>query len=206
MHSSRSSTDPVRLLVDINHAAKVWFILFLVAILALICCLAAQLFPQTKALTRYIVVDSRGVTQPAVDVLLAQATNVHFRAAADATSALLDRRPNDFDHPELLGELFLPKALDKARAWCESERPQRTSRSLHQKAEPSHYHYARLNDDRVLVTVQGQVILVGNVGGQPLVDSARFTLELQFVTNPDLTSNAQHPLLVSNFRYETVTH
>lgn len=198
--------DPIRLLVDINHAAKIWFVLFLVSMVALMCSLVSQLFPQTTALTRYIVVDSRGVTTPAVDVLLSQATNIHFRAAADATSALLDRRPSDFDHPELLAELFLPKALEKARAWSESERQQRALRSLHQKAEPSHYHYARLNDDRVLVTVQGQMILVGTVGGQPLVDSARFTLELQLVNNPDLASNARHPLLVSNFRYETSPH
>lgn len=202
MNSSKSSTDPIRLLVDLNFAAKVWFSLFLLEALALVGVLAAQLFPQRLTTTRYVVVDSRGASMLGHEMPLTEATNVQFRAAADATLALLDRRPNDFDHPELLAELYMPPALAKAREWAERERPERTARSLHQKAEPTHYRYGRLNDQRVLVTITGQLILVGSIGGQSLVDSARFQLELQLIHNPDLASNARHPLVVNNFRYE----
>ena len=206
MTPARSSPDPIRLLVDLNYAAKVWFALYLVTTLALICSLVIQLFPHNSTVTRYVMVDSRGVTTLGQEVALSEATKVQFRAAEDATLALLDRRPNDFDHPELLAELFMPPALAKAREWADRERPERTARSLHQKAEPSHYQYARLNDNRVLVTITGQLVLVGSIGGQPLVDSARFQLELQLVNNPDLASNARHPLIVTNFRYELLPH
>ncbi len=205
MNSSRSP-DPIRLLVDLNYAAKIWFVLFLITTLALVSSLVVQLFPRTHLETRYIVVDSRGASTPGYDVPLTGATNLQFRAAADATSALLDRRPNGFDHPELLAELFQPVALEKARAWSDRERPERTSKAIHQKAEPTHFEYGQLSDNRVLVTIKGQLILVGTIGTQPLVDSTQFQLELQLVINPDLASNARHPILVSNFRYEQLPH
>ncbi|MBL9170589.1 MAG: hypothetical protein JNN07_22850 [Verrucomicrobiales bacterium] len=194
--------EPTRLLVDLNYAAKIWFLLFLVATVSLVCSLIIQLSPPTRVETRYIVVDSRGATTMGYNVRLQDATNVHFRAAADATFALLNRRPSGFDQPELLAELFQPAALEKARAWSDREKAERTSKSIHQKAEASHYEYGQLSDGRALVTIKGQLILVGTIGSQHLVESTRFQLELQLALNPDLTSNARHPLLVSNFRYE----
>ena len=107
--------DPVRLLVDINYAAKVWFTLFLLIAVALVCSVASQLIPHNSTVIKYVVVDSRGVTMEGHDLALGEATNVQYRAAEDATMALLDRRPNDFDHPELLAELFMPAALRKAQ-------------------------------------------------------------------------------------------
>ncbi len=205
-HSPRRSVDPVRLLVDMNLAAKVWFGLFVLSLLTQIATPVWQFFTRATTVERFIVIDGQGVTRSGYVTALTQATNVQLRTAEDATRALLDRQPNDFDRPQLVAELFLPGAFAKAREWAEQERPERVARMLHQKAEPSRYQLAKLNDERVLATVSGQLVLAGSVGGQPLADSAKFTLELQLVPNPDLANNARTPLVVSNFRYELFPH
>lgn len=198
-----SRFSPARLLTDLNYAAKIWFGLFLLMTLSQILTLILLLRPQTLNAGRTLFVASNGRGYPGEITDLAALTNLHVRVAEDATTVLLNRNPSGFDQPERIGWLFLPEAAAQARAECDQELPDRQSRQLRQKPEIARLQYLSVSNQRILVTVFGQLVQAGTFNGQPLPQTVPFQLNLDLVPNPNLTMNGAFPLVVQRFRYES---
>ncbi len=201
--SSARSFAPVRLLVDLNFAAKIWFGLFLFMALCEAATLGLLLRPRPVDQRRTVFIASDGRGYGGSETELSALTNAHVRAAEDVIQALLNRNPSGFDQPERITLLFRPEAARKARADCDQESPDRRARLLHEKAQITRLQYLEASNQRILFTVQGYVMQSGAFNSQPLVNSLPFQIELELVPNPNLTLQAAFPLVVHHYRYET---
>lgn len=207
MNNTPSSTGkpfaPARLLYDLNLAAKVWFGLFLFMAFCEAATLMLLLRPRRvdERQVLFVASDGRGYGGDVVE--LAALTNLHVRAAEDVTHALFNRNPVDFDQPERITLLFLPEAARQARADCEQESADRRLRQLRQKPEITRLQYLEASNQRILFTVQGQLVQAGAFNGQALVNAIPFQLDLELVPNSNLALQSAFPLVVHRFRYET---
>ncbi len=197
---SRSSFHPVRLFVDMNLAARFWFVLFLLTLTALV---TERIFTARQPPERLAVIDSSGAPVPADVFRFGQATNLHLQQARLATHAFLNRDPGGFDHPELLQLMFLTDAREKAHRQLADEAPEREAKQFHQKVEIGRVDLLETRDDRLLVHVTGQLIRTGAFQNRPLVEAVPFRLALKMRRNPDLLHNGRFPTAVADFRYET---
>lgn len=199
--SSARAFAPVRLLVDLNFAAKIWFGLFLFMALCEAATLVMLLRPRRADERQVVFIASNGRGYGGNETELAALTNLHVRAAEDVTQALLNRNPAGFDQPERITLLFQPEAARRAQADCDQESPDRRLRQLHEKAQITRLQYLEASNQRILFTVHGYLVQSGAFNGQPLVNSLPFQLDLELVPNPNLTLQAAFPLVVH--RYET---
>ena len=195
--------SPARLLVELNLAAKVWFGLFLLMALCEAATLGLLWRPRhtEDRPVLFVAGDGRGYGGNPAE--LSTLTNLHVRAAEDVTLAFFNRNPADFDQPERIPLLFLPEAARQARADCEQDAADRRARQLRQKPEITRLEYLDASNQRILFTVQGQLVQAGVFHGQPLVSAVPFQLDLELVPNPNLALHAAFPLVVQRFRYET---
>ena len=74
---------------------------------------------------------------------------------------------------------------------------------MHEKVEITRLQYLEASNQRILFTVQGQLLQFGSFNGQPLMNSIPFQLDLELVPNPNLLLQAAFPLVVHHYRYET---
>ena len=205
--SHKRPFTPARLLVDLNFAAKVWFGLFLLMAFCEAATLVLLLRPKRLDDRQILFVAATGIVYGGEEVDFSTITNLHVRAAEDATLVFFNRNPTDFDQPERVSLLFLPEAARDARSDCEQESAYRTARQLHQMAKITRLQYLEASNDRILFTVQGQLIQAGAFNNQPLVSAMPFQLDLELVRNPNLTLSAAFPLVVKRFlRYENPAH
>ncbi len=198
-----SSFSPARLLTDLNYAAKIWFGLFLLMGFSQALTLILLLRPSTMEAGKISFVTSDGTPLGAVLTPLVSLTNLHVRAAEDATLLLLNRNPAGFDFPDRISWLYLPEAAAQALTECEQERPDRQLRQLRQKPEIARIHYLSVSDNRIMVSVSGQVIQMGAFNGRPLAQAVPFQLDLDLVPNPNLAMNGVFPLVVRRYLYES---
>ena len=197
------SFAPVRLLVDLNFAAKIWFGLFLFMAFCEAATLVLLLRPRRAEERQVVFIASNGRGYGGNETELSALTNLHVRAAEDVIQAFLNRNPSDFDQPERIILLFQPEAARKARADCDRETPERRLHQLQEKAQITRLQYLEASNQRILFTVQGLLMQSGAFNGQPLVNSLPFQLDLELVPNPNLTLQAAFPLVVHHYRYET---
>ena len=90
-----------------------------------------------------------------------EAKELHAQQAELATFAFLERNPKDFDHPDLLRQLFLKAALQKAQDHRTREAVEFRAKQLHQKPEFARIDILATRENEVLATVSGQVIRSG---------------------------------------------
>ena len=123
--SSTRSFAPVRLLVDLNFAAKIWFGLFLFMAFCEAATLVLLLRPRRAEERQVVFIASNGRGYGGNETELSALTNLHVRVAEDVTQAFLNRNPRDFDQPERITLLFQPEVARRARADCDRETPER---------------------------------------------------------------------------------
>lgn len=195
--------EPAGLLFNLNLSAKVWFGMFLFMSLALMVSLIASLFPRKASTESVIVVGANGEIYQGGYQHWTAVTNLHIRTAELATQALLLRSPAGFDIPGQLDLLYLPEAAARAREQCDGEAADRLARELRQKPEIFDLRYLRLSNERIRVTVRGEVVQAGFFSGQPIVHAIPFQLDLELIRNPNLALSGLAPFVVRHFIYET---
>lgn len=200
--TARRAFHPLRLFVDMNLAAKFWFALFLLTLLAL---LAQSWWTTHRPQERVVVIDSAGSAISAPLLSFQQATNLHLQQATLATHAFLSRHPLDFDQPELLRLMFLTDAWNQARRQFDDELPERTGKQWHQKPEIARIDLLETRQDQILIQVSGQLVRSGVFQDRTFAETVPFRLSLKMLRNPDLTHNGRFPTAVLAFRllYET---
>ena len=130
----RRAANPTRLFVERDRLAWWWFLCALVVLIA-----AAldryHLVNAFKQRERVVIIDPAGTFYVSPLLKFDDANELHAQQSTLATVAFLQRNPKDFDNPELLKQMFLKSAHEKAQAQRLSEEAEFKAKQLHQKPE-----------------------------------------------------------------------
>jgi len=194
--------NPTRVLVDKDSAAFFWFLIAVAAVVVAVVqpyFLAAKL----KERERVVIVDPAGTYYVSPVLQFQEAKDLHAQQATLATVALLDRNPKGFDNAELLKQMFLKTAHQKAMDLLFADEAEFQAKQLHQKAEISEIKLLETRESYVLTQVNGQLVRTGVFQGKAFSEGIPFTLSLRMVRNPDMTKNGRFPTAVGGFKYES---
>lgn len=193
--------DPVRIFIDKDRLARFWF---LAAVVVLIGAAVEriQLVKTLKERERVVIVDPAGTFFVSPLLQFQEARELHAQQSTLAAVAFLERNPRGFDHPELLKQMFLKHAHEKARAQWSFDEPEFKAKQLHQKVEIAKIEFLETRSDAMLTQVSGQLIRSGIFQERPFTEALSFTLKLKVRRNPNMLENGRFPTAVQDFKYE----
>jgi len=193
--------DPIRVFVDKDRLAKFWF-LAAVAVLVGASIDRIALAKTLKERERVVIIDPAGTFYVSPLLHFQEARELHAQQSTLAAIAFLERNPKDFDHPDLLKQMFLKQAYAKARAEFTDEEPEFKAKQLHQKAEIAKIDFLETRTDAVLTQVTGQLIRSGVFEERAFTEAVPFTLRLKMLRNPNMVENGRFPTAIQDFKYE----
>jgi hypothetical protein len=194
-------TDPVRVLIDKDRLARFWF-LAVIAVLVGAAIERIHLARTLKERERVVIIDPAGTFFVSPLLQFQEARDLHAQQSTLAAVAFLERNPKGFDHPELLKQMFLKQAREKAYAEWSSEEPEFKAKQLHQKAEIAKIDFLETRSDAVLTQVSGQLIRSGIFQERAFSEAVPFTLKLKMLRNPNMVENGRFPTAIQDFKYE----
>jgi hypothetical protein len=198
----RRAANPTRLFVERDRLAWWWFLCALVVLIA-----AAldryHLVNAFKQRERVGIIDPAGTFYVSPLLKFDDANELHAQQSTLATVAFLQRNPKDFDNPELLKQMFLKSAHEKAQAQRSSEEAEFKAKQLHQKPEIARIDVLETRTDAVLTQVSGQIIRNGIFQEKAFTEAIAFSLKLKLQRNPNMVENGRFPTAVKDFNYET---
>jgi hypothetical protein len=195
------STDPIRIFIDKDRLARFWF-LAAIAVLVSAAIERIHLVRTLKERERVVIVDPTGTFFVSPLLHFQEARDLHAQQSTLAAVAFLERNPKGFDHPELLKQMFLKAAHEKARAQWSTEEAEFKAKQLHQKAEIAKIDFVETRSDAVLTQVSGQLIRSGVFENRAFSESMPFTLKLKMLRNPNMVENGRFPAAIQDFKYE----
>jgi hypothetical protein len=194
--------SPARLFVDRDRLAWWWFICAGVILVA-----AAldryHLVNAFKQRERVVIIDPAGTFYVSPLLQFEEANELHAQQSTLATIALLQRNPKDFDQGEMLKQMFLKSAHEKALVLRSSEDAEFKAKQVHQKPEIARIDVLETRSDAVLTQVNGQLIRSGIFQDKAFTESLPFTLKLKLQRNPNMVENGRFPTAIKDFKYET---
>ncbi len=193
--------DPIRVFVDKDRLAKFWF-LAAVAVLVGAAIERIHLARTLKERERVVIVDPAGTFFVSPLLHFQEARELHAQQSTLAAVAFLERNPKDFDHPDLLKQMFLKQAYEKARSEFTAEEPEFKAKQLHQKAEIAKIDFLETRNDAVLTQVSGQLVRSGVFQERAFTEAVPFTLKLKMLRNPNMVENGRFPTAIQDFKYE----
>ncbi|MEY2537019.1 MAG: hypothetical protein QOG67_759 [Verrucomicrobiota bacterium] len=193
--------DPIRVFVDKDRLAKFWF-LAAVAVLIGAAIERIHLARTLKEQERVVIIDPAGTFFVSPLLHFQEARELHAQQCTLAAVAFLERNPKDFDHPDLLRQMFLKQAYEKARLEFTTEEPEFKAKQLHQKAEIARIDFLETRSDAVLTQVSGQLIRSGVFQERAFTEAVPFTLKLKMLRNPNMVENGRFPTAIQDFKYE----
>jgi len=193
--------DPIRVFVDKDRLARFWF-LAAVAVLIGAAIERIHLARTLKERERVVIVDPAGTFFVSPLLHFQEARELHAQQCTLAAVAFLERNPKDFDHPDLLRQMFLKQAYEKARSEFTAEEPEFKAKQLHQKAEIARIDFLETRSDAVLTQVSGQLIRSGVFQERAFTEAVPFTLKLKMLRNPNMVENGRFPTAIQDFKYE----
>ena len=194
-------TDPIRIFIDKDRLARFWF-LAAVAVLVSAAIERIYLIRTLKERERVVIVDPTGTFFVSPLLQFQEARDLHAQQSTLAAVAFLERNPKGFDHPELLKQIFLKAAHEKARPQWSTEEAEFKAKQLHQKAEIAKIDFVETRSDAVLTQVSGQLIRSGLFENRAFSESMPFTLKLKMLRNPNMVENGRFPTAIQDFKYE----
>jgi hypothetical protein len=201
---TRKTSDPTRLFIQRDRLPWIWFFLA-VATVVFAAVDRWHLVNSLKQRERVVIIDPANTYYLSPLLQFQEAKELHAQQATLATLAFLERNPKDFDHLDLLKQVFLKQALAKAKDQRETESVEFRSKQLHQKAEIAKIEILGTRDNEVLVHVTGQLIRTGIFQEKAFTEGFPFSLRLKLLRNPNMAMNGRFPTAVADFRYEA-TH
>lgn len=191
----------MRVFIDKDRMARFWF-LALIAVLIGAAVERIQLAKTLKERERVVIVDPAGTFFVAPLLQFQEARELHAEQSTLAAVTFLERNPKGFDHPDLLKQMFLKQAQQKARAQWSTEEPEFKAKQLHQKVEIGKIEFLQTRSDAVLTQVSGQLIRSGIFQERAFTEAVPFTLKLKMRRNPNMLENGRFPTAVEDFKYE----
>jgi hypothetical protein len=194
----KASTAVLAMFADHAIAARLWCA---VAVAAVGFCVVQPILLVRAYRTeeRVVVLDPSGTFHVSPLLAFENATKLHEEHALLACLALLQRNPAGADFPELLEKLFLPEALEMARAELAKSSEEFSAKALRQKPEIRKVAVLETKENVVLVEAAGQLIRTGVFGGKAFTEAPEFTLRLTLARNPNLAANGRFPLAVWSY-------
>ncbi len=193
--------DPIRVLIDKDRLARFWF-LVAVAVIVGAAVERIQLARTLKERERVVIIDPAGTFFVSPLLQFQEARELHAQQSTLATIAFLERNPKGFDHPELVKQMFLKEAHEKARAQWSGEEQEFKAKQLHQKAEIAKIEFLETRADLVLTQISGQLIRSGIFQDRAFTEAVPFTLKLKMRRNPNMVENGRFPTAIQDFKYE----
>ncbi len=202
-YTPRRHFDPTRILVQRDWLPWLWFgVAVTVTVYSAIERL--HLVNALKQRERVVIIDPANTYYLSPLLQFQDARELHVQQATLATVAFLERNPKDFDHPDLLRQVFLKPAFEKAQEQRAKDAAEAASKQLHQKVEVGKLDILTTRENEVLVNVSGQVIRTGIFQEKSFVEAFPFVLRLKLLRNPNMAANGRFPTAVADFRYEII--
>ncbi|SRR5258706_1330920 len=199
----RRAFDPTRLFVQRDRLPWFWFFAA-VAVLILSAFDRLHLVSQFKQRERVVIIDPSGTYYLSPLLQFQEARDLHAQQAELAALAFLERNPKGFDNPDLLKQMFLKSAHEKAREQRAREEAEFKSKQLHQKVEIGKIEILNTRENEVLTAVSGQVIRSGIFQEKAFAEAYAFKLRLRMLRNPNMAVNGRFPTAVGDFKYEII--
>jgi hypothetical protein len=193
--------NPTRIFVEKDRLAWFWF-LFAMLVLVVAAVDRITLVRNFKQREQVVVLDPAGTFYVSPVLKFQEAKELHAQQSTFATLAFLERSPKGFDHEDLLKQMFLKRALEKAGAQRSTEEPEFKAKQLHQKVEIARIDILQTREEFVLTQVTGQIIRNGIFQDKAFSESMPFKLSLKFLRNPNIVLNGRFPTAVGDFKYE----
>lgn len=194
--------DPTRIFVQRDRLTWFWFG---AAVLILIGAAVDRFYlvQSFKQKERVVIIDPSGTYYLAPLLNFPDAKELHAQQSTLATMAFLQRNPKGFDHADLLKQMFLKRALEKANTQRNAEEAEFKAKQLHQKAEVGRIDILETRENYVLTQVSGQIIRNGIFQDKPFTEAVPFKLSIKLQRNPNMAQNGRFPTAVLDFKYET---
>lgn len=199
----RRAFDPTQLFAQRDRLPWFWFFVA-VAVTVLAAFDRYHLVKQFKHRERVVIVDPSQTYYISPLLQFQEAKDLHAQQAELAAMAFLSRNPKEFDHLDLLKQVFLKAALAKAQDQHSRETVEFRSKQLHQKPEIARIDILATRENEVLATVSGQVIRTGVFQEKAFTEAFNFKLSLRLIRNPNMASNGRFPTAVGDFKYEII--
>ena len=203
IHPPRHATsrDPVRIFINKDRLARIWF--FIAAAVIVGAAVERIHFARTlKERERVVIVDPSGTFFVAPLLQFQEARELHAQQSTLAAVAFLERNPKGFDHPDLLKQMFLKAAHEKASKQWNADEPEFKAKQLHQKAEVAKIEFVETRTDMVLTQVTGQLVRSGIFQERAFSEAVPFVLKLKMRRNPNMVENGRFPTAIEDFKYE----
>src|SRR5216117_3692979 len=201
VHPTRKRFDPTQMFAQRDRLPWFWFFVA-VAVTGLAAFDRYHLIGQFKQRERVIIIDPSQTYYISPLLQFQEAKDLHAQQAELATLAFLDRNPKDFNHPDLLRQMFLKPPLQKAQDHRTREAVEFRAKQLHQKPEIAKIDILATRENEVLVAVYGQVIRTGIFQEKTFTEAFNFKLSLRLLRNPNMAANGRFPTAVGDFKYE----
>ena len=197
----KRSADPTRVFIDKDRLARFWFVAA-AAVLVGAAVERIHLARTLKERERVVIVDPAGTFFVSPLLQFQEARELHAQQSTLAAVAFLTRNPRGFDHADLLKQMFLKDAHEKARTQWGGEEPEFKAKQLHQKAEVAKIEFIETRTDAVLTQVSGQLIRSGVFHERAFSEAVPFVLKLKMKRNPNMVENGRFPTAIEDFKYE----
>jgi hypothetical protein len=199
---TRKRFDPTRIFVEKDRLAWFWFGFAMLVLVgsAVDRIYLVQSFKQRESV---VVIDPANTFYVSPLLKFSEAKNLHAEQSTLAAIAFLQRNPNGFDNNDLMKQMFLKHALEKANAYLAAEEPEFKAKQLHQKVEVSQVEVLNTREDVVLTQVTGQLVRNGIFQDGTFTEAIPFKLQLRLQRNPNMVQNGRFPTAVNDFKYET---
>ncbi len=200
---ARKAFDPTQLFAQRDRLPWFWFFVA-VAVTVIAALDRYHIISQFKQRERVVIIDPSQTYYISPLLQFQEAKDLHIQQAELATTAFLERSPKEFDHLDLLKQMFLRGALQKAQDQRTREAVEFRAKQLHQKPEIGRIDILATRENEVLATVSGQVIRIGIFQEKAFTEAFNFKLSLRLLRNPNMALNGRFPTAVGDFKYEII--
>src|SRR6266850_5769980 len=198
---ARKRFDPTQLFAQRDRLPWFWF--FVAVTVSVLAALDRyHIIEQFKQRDRVVIIDPAATYYISPLLQFSEAKDLHAQQAELATVTFLERNPKDFDHADLLRQMFLKSALQKAQDQRTREAVEFRAKQLHQKPEIGRIDILATRENEVLATVSGQVIRTGIFQEKVFTEAFNFKLSLRLLRNHNMALNSRFPTAVGDFKYE----
>jgi hypothetical protein len=195
------AADPIRVFIDKDRLARFWC-LAAAAVLVGAAIERIHLARTLKERERVVIIDPAGTYFVSPLMQFQEARELHAQQSTLAAIAFLTRSPKGFDHADLLKQMFLKAAYDKAQTQWSAEQAEFKAKQLHQKAEVAKIEFIETRADAVLTQVTGQLIRTGIFQERAFSEAVPFVLKLRMRRNPNMVENGRFPTAIEDYKYE----
>jgi hypothetical protein len=201
VRTPRKRFDPTQLFTQRDRLPWFWFMVA-VAVSVGAAIDRFHLVGQFKQRERVVIIDPAQTYYLSPLLQFQEANQLHIQQAELAAMTFLSRNPKEFDHLDLLRQMFLKPALEKAQDQRLREAVEFRAKQLHQKPEFAKIDILATRENEVLASVSGQIIRTGIFQEKAFAEAFGFKLSLRLIRNPNMALNGRFPTAVADFKYE----